>query len=440
MRKHLITASLVAFIAAGTALLTTGPEDPQPRATRPDSPFQRMRPTSAPGYDSEIARLERRIDATERLVKAAPRSWMRRAELVGLYLERASLTADYDDYALAERELDEALTVGTHAPELRLLRAQLSFTLHRFDRVARDLELPERIAKRRGDDATLTAIQAMRGSLAFESGDYERAEELLDAALAQHRSYDTLARLAHLHLKTCRFDSAERLLTEAENELPQTARRARAWVSLQRGLMNLDRGRYDDAMVAYQKADTVYPGWWLVEEHMAEIDALEGRTVRARERYERVVAKTGSPELMGALAGVVESSDPERAARLIAEARNIYEAQLRTFPEATYGHALDHFLELDSDASKAVALAERNEALRPNGEAKTKLAAAYAKAGRLDEARAQLDQVKATIWCTADVHATAATVAKRSGDLRAARKESARARAIDPHAAAEVAL
>jgi hypothetical protein len=49
----------------------------------------------------------------------------------------------------------------------------------------------------------------------------------------------------------------------------------------------------------------------------------------------------------------------------------------------------------------AVSLAEKNRDLRPNGEARTKLARAYLRAGRYAEARAELDAI-GTTWCSAD--------------------------------------
>lgn len=358
--KAIIILMLAAFIAAGTFALA-----PRTVAT----------PSSA--YLRELTKLERRIAASERLTKAAPRSWMRRAELVGLYLDRASLMGSYADYQSAERELDEALELGPHVPELYLLRAQLSFTLHRFDRVERDLDLPERAARRDGDSAALAGILAMRGSLAFERGDNDEAEKLLLHAFDTRRSYDALARLAHVHVKTGRFERATELFDRAERELDPRAARAHAWLDLQRGLMELDRQRYDEALGWYRSADAAYPGWWLIEEHIAEIDALQGRTDSARERYERLVAETDNPELIDALAALLVPDEPERASLLIDRARGIYEQQLRTFPEATYGHALDHFLE--HDPARAVMLAEKNHALRPNAEAKAKLAKAHAK-------------------------------------------------------------
>lgn len=45
------------------------------------------------------------------------------------------------------------------------------------------------------------------------------------------------------------------------------------------------------------------------------------------------------------------------------------------FPEASWGHALGHFLEF-GDPARAVDLAERNWRLHPNEEARSALAAA----------------------------------------------------------------
>jgi thioredoxin-like negative regulator of GroEL len=91
----------------------------------------------------------------------------------------------------------------------------------------------------------------------------------------------------------------------------------------------------------------------------------------------------------------------------------MFRAQLRDLPETVYGHALDHFLEVEPDADTAVALAERNRDLRPNGEARTQLARAYLKAGRLAEAAAELDAVAGTAWCSAQTERVAAEVARR---------------------------
>jgi hypothetical protein len=79
-------------------------------------------------------------------------------------------------------------------------------------------------------------------------------------------------------------------------------------------------------------------------------------------------------------------------------------------PEASYGHALEHFLEFphpdhrrSADAKRAVDVARKNVALRPNGEAKTRLAQAYVRAGPIAEARADIAKVLASKWARAGI-------------------------------------
>ena len=48
------------------------------------------------------------------------------------------------------------------------------------------------------------------------------------------------------------------------------------------------------------------------------------------------------------------------------------------------------------DAKRAVELAQKNVELRPTGEARTRLAQAYLRAGRISEARAEIAKVLAS--------------------------------------------
>jgi hypothetical protein len=107
-------------------------------------------------------------------------------------------------------------------------------------------------------------------------------------------------------------------------------------------------------------------------------------------------------------------------------------------PEASYGHALEHFLELSPDAKRAVEIAKKNVALRPNGEARTRLAQAYVRAGRIAEARAEIAKVLASKWLSAESIATAAIAARLAHDDAAAKTLEAQANAINPHALDEL--
>ncbi len=185
---------------------------------------------------------------------------------------------------------------------------------------------------------------------------------------------------------------------------------SQAFFYLQQGLLDLDRGHYDEALKHYKEADRVFSGWWLIDEHIAEIYRLKGQIDVALEIYERVVAETGNPEYMDALALIALDKGNKNLAKIWSDrARASYQEQLAKFPEATYGHAIQHYLTFGS-SEEALALAKKNYDLRPNGEAQTYLIDAYIKAGQLKCAEMVLNDVLESPWHTAYLDEVAAKV------------------------------
>jgi hypothetical protein len=122
-----------------------------------------------------------------------------------------------------------------------------------------------------------------------------------------------------------------------------------------------------------------------------------------------VVRRTDNPEYMDALADLARRrGDPAEAGRWTQLARQRWDQRIKLFPEAAYGHGIDHCLAA-ADAPCALGLAERNHRARPFGEAKLKLARALALSGRVAEAQAMIAAAEAQGW--------------RPSDIRAAREE-----------------
>jgi tetratricopeptide (TPR) repeat protein len=176
----------------------------------------------------------------------------------------------------------------------------------------------------------------------------------------------------------------------------------------------------------------------VTEDLLAHVDAEEGREDRAIERYRALVDETGAPEFMDHLAALIAEREPEEAKSLIERSHRIYEERLARLPEATHGHALEHYLRWAPDPERAVELAEKNVAERPNGEARTLLAQAYIRAGRIREAWDESQRVVGSKWVSAEAFATAAVAARLADDPGAAELEAA-ARDIDHHAITESA-
>ena len=203
---------------------------------------------------------------------------------------------------------------------------------------------------------------------------------------------------------------------------------------MQRGLLAWERGRLDEALALYLLASDELPGWWLVDEQIAEVKRLNGDTAGAQALLEQIIARTGQPQHMDELARLLrEGKTPDAANAWIQRAQAIYRARLKTFPEAGVGHAVDHFLQFGTPA-EALELARRNARLRPFGEAQITLAAALFRAGQAGEAAVVIGQVQDSGWDTAHLHAVAAQIYAGLGRRAEADQQRARALALNPNA------
>ncbi len=423
------------MLAALVALALTTPARPshaaEPHAHAPSGPTA----TALDTYEGARAELLARTVAAEGLAAGSPESWSRHADAAGYRLDYAQLTGDYQAYAAAEAHLERAFAAverrGIPSAATKtgpfLLRAQLGYALHRLPSTLDDLAGPEHDARETGDRKLLAEVLALRGAATVARGDYAAGVALLREAERTDPNPSHRQRLALALAKLGEDDEALARLATPEGTSP----RATAWLALQRALIHLERGRRAEARVELQAAATAFPGYWLVDEHLAELDQAEGNVGAAAATYRSLVARTSDPEFMDALARLVAHDAPDEAGELRRKSHALYMRRLAQFPEASYGHALEHALHEVADPGFAVDLAEKNRALRPNGEALTRLAQAYHRAGRYEDAARVMRSVLASAWVSAESFATAALVFERAGDraagIEAARRADARA-------------
>lgn len=427
-RSPLFLLALLATVGCGCG---------NPVGEAPLEPSDERASSATPGetdYDRAVRDLTTRLEAAEVAATRFDDDWSRLETVAALYAARAQLTGDLQDYLRAEAALSRAFDLAREGSGPLLTRANLHFTLHRLDEASADLDRIERGVI--VPDTTRLGVMQIRGDVAFHSGRYEEAERLHRQADESWASSSGAFRIAYDLWQTGRFEEAESWLTTSLGRVVGDADQGRAWTHLQMGLIDLDRGRWDEALAHYQAARETFSGWWLVDEHIAEIHALRGDLTRAEIAYRAVVERTESPELMDALADVlIARGEEEEAATWRSRAEAAFEAQLELLPEAAYGHALDHFLAY-GDAARALELAEANHALRPGGEATVKLAQALLRSDRLADAQARIEEALASAYETAELHATAAEIYRATGDAAAAAEQEAAARAIDPHSVA----
>lgn len=440
-RLRRVLPAVVFVVLAAVGLAARQPPKKMPRAARAQVALAVPKPRTT--WESAVRDAAEARKRAEISADAEPGSWSRRAGAARAELGYAQLTGDYAAYAAADASLAKAFAaarrgIDDDAVGPRLLSAQLGFELHRLRPALEDLRAPERQAAFFHDEALLADIASLRGAILFQLGKYDEGLALLRSAVtraapAAKSGYEQ--RLAVALAKVGHDDEAVAIFERARDTTESP--RALAWIETQLSQLALERGRRAEGRRHLENALSLFPGWFHAEEHLAELDAEEGATERAKASYTSLVARTADPEFMDALAAL--TPEPSLRQELEARSARLYEERLAMLPEASYGHALEHYLMKAPDPARALELAKRNAALRPNGEARTRLAQALLLEGRTAEARAEIDAVVASAWVSTETYATAALVHELAGDRARAAALDAKARARDPEAASRVA-
>jgi len=216
----------------------------------------------------------------------------------------------------------------------------------------------------------------------------------------------------------------------AESRVSSTDAGKRAWAILQRGVVELEAGDLDAALALVDRANSTYSGWYLIEEHLAEITLLKGEAARAIELYKSVISRVPNGEFYAALGDAyTDSGQGELAEGAYTQARAAFERDIAKLPSAASGHAIDFYLA--HDYPRALVLARQNFVLRPGHEARTKLAQALLANGNQPEAIKVLEPTTETHWATVEFLSTAALVFDGRDAERAAEYRK-RAEGIDP--------
>ncbi len=372
----------------------------------PAQPVQRERsPVALTGiassYSETLARTDLVIANAETQVGKAADQWLMHENVARNYFERARLSGDYGDYAAADTALKRAFAVAAPGTGPHLVRAQLDFGMHRLAEAERYLKIIDGYAIPSLPDER-AEITGMRGDIAFYRGDLKTALNLYEEADRTSPGTATFRRAVYA-MKTGDFERAEIYFDQSEREARLPPPQLRAFIELQRGILDLERSRLEQAMAHFHRADGIFPGHWLIEEHIAEVLTLQGKLPEAERRYRDIVRRTGHPEFMDALADLLASQGrTEEARRLTDQAWVAWQKRIALFPEASYGHAIDHCIG-KRDWPCAVRLATRNHAARPYGDAKIALAKALLGSGKIKEAETLIEAVRRTPWRTADL-------------------------------------
>jgi predicted Zn-dependent protease len=275
--------------------------------------------------------------------------------------------------------------------------------------------------------------EGMRGDIAFYRGDYAQAKRRYDRGDAiSRRSMDF--RRGVMAANFGQFDEAAELFTRSEHASRLPSRQSLADHELARGMVEMRRGAWDKAAERFARANRLFPGSWLVEAHVAQSLALAGKQDEAIRRLETIAARTDAPEVKDALAAPYRAKgDGVRSRQWADRAGATWQTRLRQFPEAAYGHALEHELAFGTPA-RALDLARGDYASRPHGATAIALGWAWLANNKPTQALRAIAPVLTSEWQSADGHVVAAQAHALLGQGQQAEDEQKKALAINPHA------
>jgi tetratricopeptide (TPR) repeat protein len=382
--------------------------------------------TAASGYVAEMRRIDEDIANTEAAASSGLADQQRITRHVYRLYQKASISGDLAGLTAVEHAIDDAIPLLSNPADLYLLKAHSAFKLHKLADVHTALlAVPSVYDSEEG--------RLIRADLDFQHGQYSAAESGYIEVLQRERSWGALARLAHLCGKMGDVAGADRLYEEAEDQLTAKEMRAYAWLEVQRGLLDFAHGRLREARSHYQRADAAYPGYWLVEEHIAELLGAEGRYEEATGIFERIVSAIDRPDLEQAIGELCDLAGRSGAAAYWKErALPAYLQSAQRGEVHYYHHLVDYYSDVAEDRSEAVKWAYKDLQLRENFATQAALAWAHYRDGQFGDAVHWIERALASGVVDALLYFRAGEIYRAAGNKAEGRNLRERALNLNP--------
>ena len=379
---------------------------------------------AAMGYAADMRHIDDDIAALSRTT--GPEQITR--HVYRLY-QKASISGDLAALTTLIPTIDDAIKLLSNPGDLYLLKAHAAFKLHKLADVDAALRTVPSVYK--SDEGRL-----IRADLDFQHGRYRMAENGYIEVLQRERSWGALARLAYLCGKMGDVIGADRLYEEAQDQLTAKEMRPYAWLEVQRGFLDFAHGRHCDARLHYQHADAAYPGYWLVEEHIAELLGAKGRYEEAAAIFERVVSTIERPDLEQAIGELYELAGSMGPAGYWKErALTAYLQSAQRGEVHFYHHLADYYTDVVEDGAEAVKWAQKDLRLRENYATQAALAWSLYRAGQFGDAVRWIDRALASGVVDARLYFWAGEIYRAAGNEAEGRELRQRAITRNPFVA-----
>ncbi|HEY6829337.1 MAG TPA: hypothetical protein VI259_20890, partial [Gemmatimonadaceae bacterium] len=270
----------------------------------------------APMTEAEIR--DRDIEFYERRAVEDTASASDRAQLAGLYLQRARTSGSFADYERAEQVARRSLALRTaHNGQTFALLASALLARHDF---AGALRVAEHADSLEPDN---TNHIALIGEIELELGDYDAASRHFESLHFDGDQFTVAARVARWRELTGHSDAARRLLRSAirrvdrRDDLPKEQV---AWFHYRLGELELRTGNLDSAEVSFHRGLSIFPDDYRILGGLARLESARRQWQRAIDYGNQAVAVQLDPATLGtisdayrALGDTVAAAQYERA-------------------------------------------------------------------------------------------------------------------------------
>lgn len=385
----------------------------------------------ASDFGNALAQANAAIIDNRELTANRPGEWLTGEILASSLVERFKLSGDHGDLDSARELLDQGLAVAPFPSGPALSRAALALDLHQLEQAEKFLDRFDRAIA--PDHRRIGEATAMRGDIAFQRGNLERARSLYEEAEKKIPGPASQYRLAQLALWTGEperaRDLAESSFSDARLQPVSFARSALTMANFSYAQGDLER-----AGMWIGKANEAFADFWLGQAYAAQHEAATGDANLGVQRLRDLAASSDEPEVLDILAGFLQHlGRHDEAEGWVRKAAALWEEKLLTSRESYRLHAAEHHLDF-GDPERAVELAREEVAARPQGESIEVFASALLATGREEQALAWFEKAERAGYRAVSLDLARAETLDALGRAEEAGRFRRRALALNPDA------
>jgi len=323
------------------------------------------------------------IEFYKNKLKIDPKDFLSAISLGDVYAAKARLTGAVTDYRKAENAFRRSLAImPTYNMDAKIGLAAVLTSQHRFKEA--DAIIKEALS----ESPNTPMLWALAGDIAFDFGDYDRADGFYKLFAKTKPGLESWSRQAKVAMLNGSWLSAERLWKRICALSPGSDPEPSAWAWVMQGELYLSLGKFKEAMSCYDQSLELLANFRLALEHKAEINFIEKNFGEGISLLEKAIAAgSHDPELWILLGDAFEKAGQHDSAVVAWQKGEVSYRRLLKDGNVAYLRPLALFyLNHKKNVDEARKLAQRDLTIREDYGGYLTLARAYLQLGRKKEA------------------------------------------------------